>query len=245
MENNQDLINKITELFPPASSEITSLIGGLAKFQSLTKAIAKTKNGHNYKYADHAEIYNAISNNLTSTGLAVNHRIYAGFLVTSLYHTSGEFMNSFIDLSIGIGGNSRMTAVQELGSSITYNRRYALLSILGLAVEDEDNDGSTAPKRVGQQPNNIPQIQISKIVNSIKNAKSKKDVAQQSIYFKELLRNKTATEAQKQTIRTAIKAWNTENAVDPDKSDHLPDKLEVEQEIDLEEIYQIMEKENQ
>jgi hypothetical protein len=40
---------------------------------------------------------------------------------------------------------------QQMGSAITYSRRYALLAITGIAAEDEDNDGDTPGGRAPAQ----------------------------------------------------------------------------------------------
>ncbi len=66
-------------------------------------------------------------------------------ITTRLQHKSGQWMES--DLTISIGGGSP----QDLGSAITYGRRYAWCAMLGLAVA-EDNDAAgvePAPRSKG------------------------------------------------------------------------------------------------
>lgn len=59
---------------------------------------------------------------------------------TTIYHTSGEFIES--EFTLNLAKNDP----QGAGSAITYARRYALVSILGLNV-DEDDDGNVASNK--------------------------------------------------------------------------------------------------
>lgn len=63
-------------------------------------------------------------------------------LTTVLKHTSGESISSSLPLRAANPDNP-----QQLGSSITYMRRYGLLAILNLAADDDD--GETATGRGG------------------------------------------------------------------------------------------------
>ena len=63
-------------------------------------------------------------------------------LRTTLMHVSGEHVSAITPLAINSGKNG----TQEWGKSVTYTRRYALLSVLGLCVGIEDNDADIAEK---------------------------------------------------------------------------------------------------
>ena len=63
-------------------------------------------------------------------------------LRTTLMHISGEHVSALTPLAINSGKNG----TQEWGKSVTYTRRYALLSVLGLSVGIEDNDADIAEK---------------------------------------------------------------------------------------------------
>jgi hypothetical protein len=78
-------------------------------------------------------------------------------IVTTLVHTSGQKAESS-QLRIPV---AQFTA-QQLGSSITYGRRYSLLSMLGVAGEDDDGEAAT-PK--------------------VKTVATKKDIANEAIPF--------------------------------------------------------------
>ena len=59
---------------------------------------------------------------------------------TCISHNSGQ--NIQHDLRLPCDAN-----VQKIGSAISYARRYALQSILGIAGEDDDGNAASAPKK--------------------------------------------------------------------------------------------------
>lgn len=64
--------------------------------------------------------------------------------------------------------------MQGLGSAVTYARRYALMAVLGL-VADEDDDGNTASQRNGQrnaQPTNrtLNADELGRVITAIEEA---------------------------------------------------------------------------
>jgi len=60
-------------------------------------------------------------------------------LITMLAHTSGQFITSEVAIKL-------QERAQDLGSWLTYMRRYSLASILGIASDDDD-DGAEATKQ--------------------------------------------------------------------------------------------------
>ena len=137
-----------------------NLAAALVAFQGAVKAIPKqrtaqipTKSGgsYRYRYADLSDIWDAIREPLFSNGLAVTQLLTtrtAGTIGirTRVMHTSGEFDEDTID--IAIAGKS----AQEVGSSLTYYKRYALGAALGLATdEDDDGQGATAAEKARER----------------------------------------------------------------------------------------------
>jgi hypothetical protein len=62
-------------------------------------------------------------------------------LRTQLLHSSGESVGGYFPLdTVGL-------SPQQLGSLLTYVRRYALVSILGVAAEEDDDAGAAEHKR--------------------------------------------------------------------------------------------------
>lgn len=140
------------------SESIKNLAGALCKFQSGMEAITKdaTNPFFKSKYASLSAIIEDTRKGLAEQGLS-----YAQFpsgessLETILMHASGEWLaDSFIIKPVD-------SKPQSLGSAITYARRYALCSILGLQVDDDDgNEASkpaqSIPKATWQNPVKIP-----------------------------------------------------------------------------------------
>lgn len=104
------------------------------------------------KYADLASIWNACSDSLKKHKLAISQapgRILSDptriEITTTLIHVSGQTRAFTMEVPL-----VKIDA-QGLGSCISYGRRYALTSALGIVVEDDDgNAGSkiiTRPKR--------------------------------------------------------------------------------------------------
>lgn len=132
------------------SADISKIAIALSKFQGEICLIPKNKTAKvfsqrtnqsfSYSYADLADIWEAIRQPLKNNELALTQFFTVidskSFMVTVLCHSSGQWFKSFLELDAH-------DKIQELGSEITYVRRYALSSILGIATE-EDEDGKIA-----------------------------------------------------------------------------------------------------
>ncbi len=126
------------------SESIKNIATALSKFQGEMGAITKDASNPFYrsKFASLANIIEATRDPLARNGLSyAQFPIEENELATILMHTSGEW----------ISGGYKMTPIdskpQSRGSSISYQRRYALCGILGLQVEDDDgNAASQSPK---------------------------------------------------------------------------------------------------
>lgn len=147
----------------------------LADFQQEVPVILKDTTGHNYKYADLPAIFEVINPLLKKHGLGFTQPINGSKIKTILFHIeSGETIESETDMPFESlvyeevkktdrDGNSYVTTVikgfeamnraQAIGSLITYFRRYAISSLLGL-VTDKDTDG-TGSKSVSKEINDL------------------------------------------------------------------------------------------
>lgn len=125
-----------------------NLAKALAAFQKELPTVGKdktatvpTKTGGSYKYTytDLATLTHVVVPLLTKHGLTfitTPRATESGYeLVGRLMHTTGEF----IEGALPIYGR----AAQEIGSSLTYNRRYLLGAMTGVVTED-DEDGQAA-----------------------------------------------------------------------------------------------------
>ena len=149
-ETNENREIVVSENQDTQSKSITSLVKSLIKFQSEVKDISKDKINpfFNSKYADINSIIQSIRKTLTSNDLAISqgnrYCIHSNgfYIVTTLYHSSGEWLRS--ELRMPIGGKKDAQAV---GASVTYGRRYGLLSILGISVDGDDDDGNLSTNK--------------------------------------------------------------------------------------------------
>lgn len=137
---------KSTACLAAALAAVQSQLPELGKTET-GKVSGQTKDGkqfsYEYKYADLASISSAIMPLLGANGLAftawptMSDRNLV--LRYHLLHTSGESLTGEYPIS---GGTA-----QQLGSSITYARRYCLCAVTGIAP-DKDDDAAAAQ---GQQ----------------------------------------------------------------------------------------------
>lgn len=117
----------------------------LADFQQEVPVILKDTSGYGYKYADLPAIFEVINPLLKKNGLgfyqAVDFLDSQSCIKTVVFHIeSGEFIESVTLIPQGVALKG-MNDFQVLGSAITYIKRYALSSLLGL-VTDKDTDAS-------------------------------------------------------------------------------------------------------
>ena len=123
------------------SESITNIAKALILFHVKMGEVYKDAKNPFFKssYATLSNIQDAIKEPLIESGLTVcqfptdNHG-----LTTLILHESGEYLQS----------EYTMTPVkndpQGIGSCITYQKRYALVSALNLNVQDEDDDANKA-----------------------------------------------------------------------------------------------------
>lgn len=138
------------------SASMAALAGALAKAQGDIAGASKDKTNPDFKssYADLASVWDACRTPLSANGLAVLQPAVADgacvTVTTILAHSSGEFIE--VDLTMTAGQNTP----QGIGSCITYARRYALSSLVGIAPEDDDGNAASqsngsGPQRVAAQ----------------------------------------------------------------------------------------------
>lgn len=125
-----------------------TLWSALSDFQEECPAINKGAKGYGYKYADLPSIMEVINPLLKKHKLVIAQPLDGRAIVTKLLHIpTGEIEFSRIEIPEGVSLKG-MNQFQVDGSAITYYRRYALSSLLGI-VTDEDNDA--AGKQVSQE----------------------------------------------------------------------------------------------
>ena len=125
---------------------LNELAAALAKAQgAMNNASMNRINPHfKSKYADLAALWDAVRKPLSDNGLSVVQIIRDGSLHTMLLHTSGQRLCSDYPLPA-------TARPQEMGSALTYARRYSLSALVGIAA-DEDDDGNTVTRSAGAGP---------------------------------------------------------------------------------------------
>ena len=127
-----------------------NLFKSLANFQQEVPVIIKNSQGYGYQFADLPKIFEVINPLLKKHGLGFTQLIEEQSIITVLFHVeSGERLDSKTDIPQGVTLKG-MNDFQVLGSAITYIRRYALSSALGL-VTDSDPDANGVKEKPTQQ----------------------------------------------------------------------------------------------
>ena len=118
-----------------------TLWSALSDFQEECPAINKGAKGYGYKYADLPSIMEVINPLLKKHKLVISQPLDGRAIMTKLVHIpTGETAFSRIEIPEGVSLKG-MNQFQVDCSAITYYRRYALSSLLGI-VTDEDNDAA-------------------------------------------------------------------------------------------------------
>jgi len=116
-----------------------NLFKALSEFQNEVPVILKDTSGYGYKFADLPAIFKVINPLLKKNGIGFTQLGEGKSIKTIVFHIeSGETLESIFDIPQGVQ-LAKMNEFQVLGSAITYMRRYALSSALGI-ITDKDTD---------------------------------------------------------------------------------------------------------
>lgn len=129
-----------------------NLFKALADFQQEVPVIHKGTAGYGYSYADLPAIFEVINPLLKKHGLGFMQPIMGDTLKTIVFHIeSGETIESLTEIPKNVQLKG-MNDFQVLGSAITYIRRYALSSLLGLVTDKDTDAGGEQKPKVTEQP---------------------------------------------------------------------------------------------
>lgn len=118
-----------------------ALVKARAKIKHPKKESTANAGTYSYKYADLPTVVDAFQDAFTSNGLSVVQTVgLNGTLTTMLLHSSGQWIADAMEIS------ASGKRPQEIGSAITYARRYALACIAGIAAEDDDDGAAGSGK---------------------------------------------------------------------------------------------------
>jgi hypothetical protein len=120
------------------------LATALAKAQGEVENAKKVSNNPHFKskYADLGTIWDVIRVPLTSNGLSVLQLPCEAppgqiGLVTHILHSSGQSVSERFFVGLKDASNP-----QQVGSALTYMKRYTLLGVAGIASEDDDGEAA-------------------------------------------------------------------------------------------------------
>jgi hypothetical protein len=116
------------------------------------KALKQSQNpAFRSKYADLGNVMDACMPSLNKHGIAVVQTMRDESVVTMFIHESGDILECPVPLILG------KRDMQGLGSAVTYARRYGLMSLAGIAPEDDDgNAAAQSPQRAQKAKVELP-----------------------------------------------------------------------------------------
>lgn len=139
-------IERLYDLHQAAASRSakTQFLAAFARLQADLPAVERKGTGHNNKkYARFEDFIEKVKPELAKHGFSLSFRIAqepTTIKVTGvLGHEAGHIEETSLTLPADTTGNKN--PVQAWGSSISYGKRYVGLTLLGIATEDEDDDG--------------------------------------------------------------------------------------------------------
>lgn len=189
------------------SESISALCAALVAAQAEMPGVPKATKGQVGTairfYADLSSVLEVVNPVLAQHKLGFVQFPYGGTggsvtVVTRIFHESGEWMEC--EASMPTGGNG----AQGVGSAITYQKRYSLMAVLGLATEDDDGKAASAPAKQQAQraprqeqaapadPNAISPQQLKKL-QALANEKGYTERTRRLEYWESVLGRKVET----------------------------------------------------
>lgn len=129
------------------SEQINEIMTALSKAQAEIRGAEKDSTNPHFKskYATLASVWDACRIPLSSHGIAVTQQVVqdgdSQLLMTMLGHSSGQWLKSYMKLPIQRPGP------QEMGSCMSYCRRYSLAALVGVVQEDDDGEKAESAVR--------------------------------------------------------------------------------------------------
>lgn len=122
-----------------SSESIAKVSEAIARAQGkLKKALKDSTNPHfKSRYADLESVLDAMREAFASEQLAVVQSISQNHIMTLVSHSSGEWIETTLPIII-----AENATAQQIGSAVSYARRYALAMSLGIAQTDDDAEAT-------------------------------------------------------------------------------------------------------
>jgi ERF superfamily len=127
----------------PQREWVAAWVAALGELEEVPRKQVANAGPYSYRYATLGDVLSYVRPVLTRHGLSVTQipetEPDTVIVTTIITHTAGD-ERSFPPLRLPAGRTP-----QAIGSAITYARRYDLMSILGLATEDDDGAAAAPP----------------------------------------------------------------------------------------------------
>lgn len=137
------------------SENLTNIAKALVAIQGEIKGITKNAQGHGYKYITFDAIITLVKPVLTKHGVFLIQNVKGdivdgqnlAYCETRLLHESGEWIESdtLIIKPVSVKAGAPTTP-RDMGSAITYGKRYQLCGMLGISA-DVDDDAAVASNK--------------------------------------------------------------------------------------------------
>lgn len=133
------------------SESIDQITPALIAAQKALKPVRKTSDAQYGKYADLHSTLESIHQALHAQDMVILQPLCCdgdeAAVVTRLLHTSGQWIEGSVPLR-----TQGLKGPQEMGSLITYMRRYSAQAIMGLAAEDDDGQAAHDAQSAAPRP---------------------------------------------------------------------------------------------
>lgn len=143
-----------------------TLIQALLDAQKEINKVGKDGKGYGYKYATLPNILQEVKPKLNEQNILLmfGGEASAEYVTASTVLQRGEERLELCPVRIPVNQNAKNVA-QEIGSLMTYARRYSIAG--ALALELDDDDAAIATRQPNQQPKIINQAQMNTISNKL------------------------------------------------------------------------------
>lgn len=126
-------------------------VAALNELRDISRDHTANTGSYSYRYADLATAAQQAREVLVRHHLAVHQTAHGDQLgavkvTTTVWHVSGQWIESEPLVMPAKGGP------QDVGSAISYARRYALMAFLGLATDDDDGAGAQKAAQEAAKP---------------------------------------------------------------------------------------------
>ena len=159
----------------------TEFNSALAAMQADIPSVAERGTGHNIKYATLEDIVDVVRPIMNQYGFAVSFSVEQAdksiTVVGELVHKGGHSKKTSMMLPHETSGSKN--AVQAIGSSISYGKRYVLCAMLNIATRGQDDDGYAAVPEVPKKTLSVARFRDA--IKAIEKDPSKKLLITESL----------------------------------------------------------------